>query len=120
MHFNVDRATLRQILLSGLDDAVQYGKKLIRCEQHNDRVIAHFDDGSTVEGDVLVGADGIRSAVRAQRAPHAEIVDAGIVAIYGRIPIKAAESRVPAETLGDIFTSTHRAMSRCWEMRSTQ
>jgi hypothetical protein len=42
------------------------------------------------------------------------------VAIYGRIPIKAAESRVPAETLEDIFTSTHRAMSRCWEMRSTQ
>jgi len=104
VHFNVDRATLRQILLSGMEDAVQYGKKLVRYEQHDDRVIAHFDDASTAEGDVLVGADGIRSAVRAQRAPHADTVDAGILAIYGRIPIKAAENLVPAETLEDIFT----------------
>lgn len=104
LHFNVDRATLRQILLSGLYDAVQYGKKLVRYEQHDDRVIAYFDDASTAEGDVLVGADGIRSAVRAQRAPRADIVDAGILAIYGRISIEAAESVVPAETLEDIFT----------------
>lgn len=104
VHFNVDRATLRQILLSGLDDVVQYGKKLVGYEHHDDRVVAHFDDASAAEGHVLVGADGIRSAVRAQRAPYADTVDAGIQAIYGRIPFKAAESLVPTETLEDIFT----------------
>ena len=103
-HCNVDRATLRQILLAGLDDAIEYGKKLVQYETRPDRVIAHFEDGSTTEGTVLIGADGIRSVVRAQRAPHCETVDAGVLAIYGRIPIQRAESRVPPETLGDIFT----------------
>jgi 2-polyprenyl-6-methoxyphenol hydroxylase-like FAD-dependent oxidoreductase len=104
VHFNVDRATLRQILLSGLEDAVKYGKKLVRYEQHENRVIAHFGDASTAEGHVLVGADGIRSAVRTQRAPYAGTVDAGVQAIYGRLAIQAAESLVPAEALEDIFT----------------
>ena len=104
VHFNVDRATLRQILLFGLDDSIQYDKKLVRYEQYDDRVVAHFEDGSTAQGQVLVGADGIRSAVRAQRAPHAKTIDAGIQAIYGRIPFGTAEKLVPTETLEDIFT----------------
>lgn len=64
-HANVDRATLRQILLTGLDGIVHYGKKLDRYESTPEGVTAHFADGSTAHGDVLVGADGIRSAVRA-------------------------------------------------------
>ena len=41
--------------------------------------------------------------MRAQRAPHLTSVDAGITAIYGRLPLNAARPRVPAETLNDIF-----------------
>ncbi len=103
-HANVDRATLRQILLAGLEDAVCFGKTLSRYESCADGVTAYFTDGSQAHGHVLVGADGIRSAVRRQRAPHAEAADAGITAIYGRLPMAAAEPVVPAETLKDIFT----------------
>lgn len=103
-HANVDRATLRQILLAGLDEGIHYGKSLDHYESDEDGVTAFFTDGTTARGDVLVGADGIRSAVRHQRAPHAETVDAGITAIYGRIPIEAAARFVPGETLEDIFT----------------
>ena len=103
-HANADRATLRQILLSGLENTVQFGKTLEHYASSADGVTAHFADGSQACGDVLVGADGIRSAVRRQRAPHAETVDAGITAIYGRLPPAAAEPLVPAETLKDIFT----------------
>lgn len=103
IHANFDRAALRQILLAGLDDRIRYGKTLARYEQHPDRVVAHFADGSTAEGTVLVGADGIRSPVRRQRAPHAETMDAGISAIYGRIPMEVAAALVPSETLTDIF-----------------
>ena len=103
-HCNVDRATLRQIPLAGLDDAVEYDRKLVAHESRADGVVAHFEDGSTAAGSVLVGADGIRSIVRALRAPNCETADAGILAIYGRIPIDQAETLVPPETLGDIFT----------------
>ncbi|EKG35770.1 FAD-dependent oxidoreductase [Pseudomonas syringae] len=104
IHANVDRATLRQILSAGLDDVTRFGKSFDRYENDKDGVTAFFSDGTTARGDLLVGADGIRSAVRHQRAPHAETVDAGITAIYGRIPIEAAVKLVPSETLEDIFT----------------
>lgn len=46
---------------------VQFDKRLIRVEQPSSGgVIAEFDDGSTVRGDILLGADGYRSAVRDQ------------------------------------------------------
>lgn len=103
-HANVDRATLRQILLAGLRDRIHFGKALDRYESSVAGVTAHFSDGTSATGDVLVGADGIRSATRRQRAPHADTVDAGITAIYGRIPLERAIGLVPPETLGDIFT----------------
>ncbi len=101
-HANVDRATLRQILLADLD--IRYGKRFERYEVGDSGVIAHFDDGTVAQGQVLVGADGIRSAVRRQRAPHADTLDAGVTAIYGRIPLTTAKGLVPVETLEDIFT----------------
>ncbi|REH35302.1 2-polyprenyl-6-methoxyphenol hydroxylase-like FAD-dependent oxidoreductase [Kutzneria buriramensis] len=104
IHANVDRATLRQILLAGLENTVHYGRTLERYESTDEGVTAFFTDGSRAHGDVLVGADGIRSAVRGQRAPHCETVDAGITAIYGRLPMAVAEPLVPAEALTDIFT----------------
>jgi len=103
-HANVDRATLRQILLTGLDARVHYGKMLERYQSSPEGVVAYFADGTSARGDVLVGADGIRSAVRRHRAPHAKTVDAGITAIYGRVPLAAATAIVPREALEDIFT----------------
>lgn len=105
-HCNVDRATLRQILLSRLESKCHFGKRLLRYEQQPAGIKVFFDDGSTAEGDVLVGADGVRSVVRQQRAPHAAIADTGICAIYGRIPFDRATEIVPAEVFDDIFAIT--------------
>src|ERR1044071_8482162 len=44
------------------DTPYHQGKELRRVEQGT-RVTAHFADGTTAEGDILVGADGIRSTV---------------------------------------------------------
>ena len=103
-HANVDRATLRQILLTGLEDVLHFDRRMTSYASGEDGVVLHFDNGETVEGHVLVGADGIRSAVRAQRASHAETVDAGVQAIYGRVPIATGRALVPPETIEDIFT----------------
>jgi FAD-dependent urate hydroxylase len=43
---------------------IEHGKRLVGAEATGGRVIARFADGSTAEGDVLVGADGVHSATR--------------------------------------------------------
>ena len=50
--------------------AYQLGKDLVRVTQDGDGVAAHFADGTSAAGDILVGADGLRSAVRAQYLPR--------------------------------------------------
>lgn len=40
---SVSRITLRQVLLAGLEDRVQFGKTFVSYETHGDRVVAHFE-----------------------------------------------------------------------------
>ena len=56
------------------------GKRLHRVEQDGAGVTALFADGTRERGDLLVGADGIRSTVREQFLPQARPVYAGYVA----------------------------------------
>ena len=60
-----------------------FDKTLERFEQGAGKVFADFADGTRDEGDLLIGADGIRSAVRAQLLPGAEPRYAGYVAWRG-------------------------------------
>src|SRR4051795_7102981 len=80
-HTGVHRRTLRQILLHGLEDCVHVGRPAVGYEETPDGVRLHLADGSTAEGDLLVGPDGIRSAIRAQRLPHVTVVEAGVEGI---------------------------------------
>jgi 2-polyprenyl-6-methoxyphenol hydroxylase-like FAD-dependent oxidoreductase len=43
---------------------VEYGKRLVSAESSGDGVVATFADGSTAHGDLLIGADGLRSTTR--------------------------------------------------------
>ena len=103
-HVNVNRATLRQILLTGLQDCIHYGKKCAHYTCDEQGVTVTFADGTQVTGDLLVGADGIRSRVRTQRVSHAEMQDTGVRAIYGRIPLAEALQWVPEHAREDVFT----------------
>ncbi|WP_433872924.1 FAD-dependent oxidoreductase [Saccharopolyspora sp. CA-218241] len=83
----IDRVTLRDILLTGLDDVLHFGKKFERYERTPDGVVAHFADGSTATGDVLIGADGVGSPVRGQYLPQAERVDTDAFGIGLKLPL---------------------------------
>src|SRR5579862_8946739 len=56
------------------------GKRLARVEQDANGVTARFADGTCERGDLLVGADGVRSTVRGQFLPDVQPVYAGYVA----------------------------------------
>jgi 2-polyprenyl-6-methoxyphenol hydroxylase-like FAD-dependent oxidoreductase len=85
--------TLRQVLLTGLEDIVVFDKKFSHYEHYSDdRVIVSFEDGTQAIGDVLVGADGAGSRLRKQRLPHAQMEETGILSIGGKLPL-TAESR---------------------------
>jgi 2-polyprenyl-6-methoxyphenol hydroxylase-like FAD-dependent oxidoreductase len=61
--YRLRRSKLRDLLSQGLD--IQYGKRLDNITFAVDRsVTAHFDDGTTATGSILVGADGARSSTR--------------------------------------------------------
>jgi 2-polyprenyl-6-methoxyphenol hydroxylase-like FAD-dependent oxidoreductase len=85
---SVSRQTLRQLLFTGLEREVHYGKRFTHYERRDDgTVTAYFADGTSAVGDVLVAADGAHSAVRAQYLPHAVLRPAGITTISAKIPL---------------------------------
>lgn len=49
----------------------EYHRRLVRVEQSDKSVTAHFADGTRASGDVLIGADGVHSATRAYVDPDA-------------------------------------------------
>jgi 2-polyprenyl-6-methoxyphenol hydroxylase-like FAD-dependent oxidoreductase len=85
---SVSRMTLRQVLMTGIEDVISFGKEFTGFDRHVDGTItAHFADGSSATGDLLVGADGAGSRVRRQYLPQAQQEETGIIAIAGKLPI---------------------------------
>lgn len=75
------------------------GKGLLNFTQDARAVQAHFSDGETVEAELLIGADGIRSSVRQQCLPEVAPLYAGYTAWRAMI----AEDAFPPETHKAVF-----------------
>ncbi|MEV3966812.1 NAD(P)/FAD-dependent oxidoreductase [Streptomyces sp. NPDC050698] len=63
---------------------IRHSARLVSVEDGPDSVTAHFADGGTATGDLLVGADGLHSTVRRSIAPTVRPVHAGEQVFYGR------------------------------------
>lgn len=103
-HINVNRTTLRQILMTGLEDHMRFGAGFDHYRSDAQGVTLVLSDGEELRFDLLVGADGAGSAVRRQRAPQARMMDSGARSIYGRLSVLRARDVVPAHALADLFT----------------
>jgi len=107
--FGVSRLTLREILLAGLD--VRFGKTFTHYSPApGGRVTAHFADGTTAAGDLIIGADGTGSAVRRQLLPDAAIDDLGW-SVYGRTPFADWVPGVLIDTFNRISGADGTGMS---------
>ena len=108
---SVNRQTLREVLAAGLDDKLVFGCELTGYElagsqlAGRDGVRLHFADGRQAEVDLLVGADGVGSAVRRQYLPAAAPADTGKRCVYGTIPLGPGEADRLPSALRDGFTA---------------
>ena len=84
------------------DACYRAGMQLEDIAPHDSGVTAIFADSTRVDGDLLIGADGLHSTVRARAFPAASApVYAGYVGWRGVID----EAAVPQEARGELFES---------------
>ncbi|AIO37633.1 FAD binding domain protein [Burkholderia cenocepacia] len=98
--WNVVYTALKRALPAGI---VHAGDAFERLEQDGEHVVAHFASGRTETADLLIGADGGRSTVRAQLLPDARPTYAGYVAWRGLVDEQALPEQV-LYLLRDRFT----------------
>lgn len=66
----VNRDKIRKLLLEEVSDKVHWSKRFVGFEEAEDGVVAVFEDGSRVEGSIIVGAEGSNSRTRQLVAPE--------------------------------------------------
>ncbi len=104
------RAILDRALASGI--RVEFDKRLIGVDEAPDGVTARFADGTTTSGDLLIGADGIRSRVRTIIDPFApDPKYVGLIGLGGY----AAETGMTAPPDTMYFVLGKRAFLGYWQ-----
>jgi 2-polyprenyl-6-methoxyphenol hydroxylase-like FAD-dependent oxidoreductase len=114
-HTGVHRRTLRAILRARLGDSFHPGQPVTAYHETKDSVTVMLADGSTAGGDVLVGADGIRSAVRGQKLPGTTVIDAGVrgLGVFGRTPLTPElAAQLPPHLYQGVIIAADRQGSR--------
>lgn len=101
-YLHIHRADLVSALRARLEecapDAIRLDTNVIGYEQDELRARARFHDGSMVEGDLVLGADGIHSAIRAQMLGRDAPDFTGNVAWRAVVPIEHLGELVPPPT----------------------
>jgi 2-polyprenyl-6-methoxyphenol hydroxylase-like FAD-dependent oxidoreductase len=94
---SVNRQTLREILMCGIEENIHFGHG---CDHYrileDGRVELVFDAADPVVSSLVVGADGVNSRVRTQLVPDAAPNDTGAVCIYGKSELKRLDDTTDA------------------------
>lgn len=108
--YPVARTDLQQMLLEAFSGKLTLNAKCIGVEQDGQSVTAIFEDGQRVTGDVLIAADGVRSAIRPYVLDGQEIEPryAGYVNWNGLVP--ATEDLAPKHSWA-IYVGEHKRAS---------
>jgi 2-polyprenyl-6-methoxyphenol hydroxylase-like FAD-dependent oxidoreductase len=97
----IHRADLLRVLFDALDPGVvRFGAEITGFDQDRDGVTVHLASGESERGDLLIGADGIHSAVRARLLADGPPRYAGYTAWRGVTTCEAAPPGAAIELLG--------------------
>jgi salicylate hydroxylase len=83
--------------------AVHLGCRAVACAERNDCAVLDLEDGRCVEGDLVVGADGVHSRLRAHLFGTSEPRFTGLLAWRGIVPME----RLPAELTRPVGSNWH-------------
>ncbi|WP_454627841.1 FAD-dependent oxidoreductase [Bradyrhizobium cenepequi] len=95
---NMRRATLQEVLFNKAwcsNAELYFEKRLVKIIDRPDQpIVAYFADGTTAEGDFLIGADGVHSKVRRHVVPDGPMpFDTGLISFGGFVPRSVLEGR---------------------------
>lgn len=80
----INRGCLHQILLTAFGESgLHIGNKATSYKECDTQVVLTLENGQEVEGDLLIGADGIHSVVRRQLFPDTQLHYSGYTAWRG-------------------------------------
>lgn len=91
-------ALLARALAQHCSGALKLGTEVVGYSQSATEVSAKLSDGTTISGDVLIGADGIHSPIRTQMIGTDDPVFTGNVAWRAVVPIEALGDLAPNPT----------------------
>lgn len=109
---SMSRAVLYRTLADELTRTgvrVHYSQRVTGVAERNGRVMVHFAGGDSAEGDLLIGADGVRSAVRQYvlpKGPHPQYT--GMIGIGGFTPLSALPPQSPIDIEALTYTFSGR------------
>ena len=90
---SIRRSRLHEILAGRLDqETLHLGRRCVGYVDRGPRAALQFDDGSTAEGDLVIGADGVHSAVRRLMRPDIRIRYAGQTCFLGLAALRLPEA----------------------------
>jgi 2-polyprenyl-6-methoxyphenol hydroxylase-like FAD-dependent oxidoreductase len=98
---SIRRAVLNEVIIEkawSSNVELYFEKRLARIEDRPDQpIVAHFTDGSSAEGDFVIGADGVHSTVRDHVVPDApKPFDTGLLGFGGFVPRSLLEGAGPS------------------------
>lgn len=90
----VSRGDMRRHFMAGCEDSVQWNRQVSGYELTPTGVHAVFADGSrSVEGEMLIAGDGIRSGIATQLSKgKIRVYDTGARLIHGQAPVSAFDA----------------------------
>ena len=104
---NATRHAVHDLLVADLRRRgvpIHFGRRLAAIDDRPSASVCRFDDGTGVEADIVVGADGIHSRVRAALMPEGPVPEyTGLISAGGFVDPALLERLPPRATLEMIY-----------------